>query len=135
MTIVNIVMPFGYSSIIDFQVDPCKEKWLDTKYVEEFVRAAIDAIGMEIHEIDCCGIGKRSALYIDIWAGADHPDTYGVSCIVFLTTSSFSLHTTQEGKIMIDCFSCKKYDLNTIRQVIGMYWGNVQYLNTYKMDR
>lgn len=127
---------FGWSSIIDFEVpSSCKDKVLDIPYMEQFVRYLIDHIDMKIHSyIDQHGVFTRGLL-IDKWAGEDASHTYGISCIVFLTTSSLSLHTTNDGRILMDLFSCKPYDEDDVKEFIFNHWGNVKYKSFVKFTR
>ena len=118
-------LPFGFSSVIDFGV-PNEEQALNKEYIREFIIDLISVIDMQIYD---------NHLYVEKWAAKNAPETFGVSAICFLTTSSLSLHTTEEGKIMIDLFSCKDYQLDPIKAIIRDYFGKVEWFLVNKMCR
>ncbi len=128
---LNDYQTFGYSANVDFAVDKSiKEVVLNQNKMEEFSRTLIQAIDMKLHKID----GKESFL-IDKWAGDDHPQTFGVSACGFLTTSSYSLHTSDNGCVMLDIFSCKNFEFSQIKDVVKDTFGDVFYIRCNKMTR
>ncbi len=112
-------MPFGHSFHCDFETtDEYFGLLNDHLYLKEWIRTLIERIGMKIHVVD----GKE-ALLIDTWAGEDAPETFGTSIVGFLTTSSFSVHTTDNGILYLDIFSCRDFAPGDIIGTCMDYWG------------
>jgi S-adenosylmethionine/arginine decarboxylase-like enzyme len=109
---------FGKSLILDITTTD-KDKLMNVLYLETFARNLIKAIGMEIHQIN-----GTDGILCDKWGATDLPHTFGVSLICFLTTSSLTIHTTNE-KMFLDIFSCKNFTDDSVMEVLNSCFNNI----------
>jgi len=110
---------FGKSLILDITTSD-KDKIMDTSCVEHFARNLIQGIGMEIHHVN-----GKDGLLCDKWGATDLPHTFGVSLICFLTTSSLTIHTTNDGTMFLDIFSCKNFTDDNVMDVVKSCFNNI----------
>jgi S-adenosylmethionine decarboxylase len=84
------------------------EKWNVQNFIEELVQ-----------RIDMEPIGKP---WIEYTAG-DHPDKAGFTAVQIIVTSSIVAHFIDStGDLYLDVFSCKTFDIDTVKRVVQEYF-------------
>ncbi len=89
----------------------CNDKIGDLKIVKRFIKEVISAIDMKVIK------GPISVRGIDI-----NP---GLSVIAIVDFSHISIHTfTNFNEILVDIFSCKKYEKEKVVEICKKYFGS-----------
>jgi S-adenosylmethionine decarboxylase len=107
---MDINEDFGHSLHLDLYNADCsiirKERLI------EFIEGFIEEAGMKIH----------GDIHVDHYHGVSQ-DTEGWSAQCFLTSSSFSIHTTDYTKrVYIDLFSCKNVIAKRLANYAKEFW-------------
>ena len=128
-------MVFGKSISIDFAIDD-EEALMSLPYMEGFMRNLVKALGMKIHQIN-----GYDVLEIDRWGAEHDPDTYGVSCVCLITTSSITFHTTQKigdklPHLYLDVFSCKTdFTAEKLYDIVSDHFSHPKIVNSTTTTR
>lgn len=92
--------------------------------VSSLLRAIVDRIGMRVLAGPLVGEENGDQIH------------RGYSGVIILYESHTAIHTYPDlGEAFIDIFSCKPYDVGTVRQVLGEYLGDYEVVEQALFDR
>jgi S-adenosylmethionine decarboxylase len=103
---------WGYHFILD--CSGCdQEKMKDIKNVDHWIRSLVKDIDMQ-------PIGEPRIEY----TAAEFPDKAGFTVVQVIVTSSIVAHFVDGlGQIYLDVFSCKEFDVATVKESMQHYFG------------
>jgi len=103
---------WGYHFILD--CSGCDtDKMKDIKNVDTWIRTLVKDIDMQ-------PIGEPRIEY----TAGDFPDKAGFTVVQVIVTSSIVAHFIDElGQIYLDVFSCKKFDVDTVKKSMQQHFG------------
>jgi S-adenosylmethionine decarboxylase proenzyme len=120
--------PFGFSYMVDgFGCEPI-EKLDDINVAYDFLNELTERIGMT----------KQSEPVVVRTDAVKFPDKRGLSGSIFLVESSITIHTisTPDKKfITIDCYSCKPFNKDIVKQVISRYYNPKMFSKEQFLER
>jgi S-adenosylmethionine/arginine decarboxylase-like enzyme len=109
---------YGYSNTLD--ASGCDSARFTRENIEAFFVALCDAIDMERADLHFWGYDDPEEY------AAAPPHLKGTSAVQFIMTSTITLHALDDlGAVFIDLFSCKPYEIPTVKWVVGEYFGGV----------
>jgi S-adenosylmethionine decarboxylase len=120
--------PFGFSYLVDgFGCEPI-EKLDDINVAYDFLNELTERIDMT----------KQSEPVVVRTDAVKFPDKRGLSGSVFLVESSITIHTisTPDKKfVTIDCYSCKPFDKEIVKEVITKYYNPKMFSKEQFLER
>jgi S-adenosylmethionine/arginine decarboxylase-like enzyme len=116
-----MIKPFGYSLSLD--VHNCNIYFLHKENIKVFMETICKKTKME-----------RRSLYFELWDGIEK-SLEGPSAVQFISTSAIVIHTlTNQKKLYLDFFSCKKFDSRIVKNWIKYFFkGDI--VNEHFMER